>query len=316
MNTTMAAEFLTRCFSPEETIAFLIRREQPAKIAQRIVKVEQAMAPNYMRWLAHENASGMNVYVAANPLRSGSRRRTKECIADVRHLYLDIDQDGDIRIAALRSSTAVPEPTAIISTSAGKYQVIWRVEGFSFASQESALKRLALRFGGDPACTDCNRVVRVPGFQNTKYTPPYPVAVEYLSDRTSNPEDFHFADSLTFSAALRHRSARPSTKTKNTHSEQDWAWVLSELSAGKDAAQITEALAARRVDKPNPIYYAQRTVDIASSRLALLAGTSLPDVIRNLEHRRSADLPAALRSARAQEIVQTAAHMITRQKLA
>lgn len=316
MNTTMATDFLTRCFAPAETIALLLRREEPARIAQRIVKVEQAMAPTYIRWLAHENATGMNIYVAANPLRSGSRKRTKECIADVRHLYLDIDHEGDIRIAALQSSTVVPEPTAIISTSSGKYQVLWRVEGFSFASQESALKQLALGFGGDPAGTDCNRVVRVPGFQNTKYTPPYPVAVEYLSDRTSNPEDLHFADSVTFSGALRRRSAGPSTRTKNTHSEQDWAWVLSELSAGKDAAQVTQALATRRADKPNPIYYAQRTVDMASARLALLAGTSLPDVIRNLEDRRSADLPAALRSARAQEIAQTAARMITRQKLA
>ena len=93
MNSAMAYEFLTRCFAESETIAILLRREEPARIVLRIIRREQATAPCYMRWLAHENASGMNVYVAANPLRSGSRKRTKECIAAIRHLYLDIDLD-------------------------------------------------------------------------------------------------------------------------------------------------------------------------------------------------------------------------------
>src|SRR5579875_3815305 len=156
MNTVMATKFLTRCFSTGETIGILLRRENPARIAQRIVRLEQVTTPAYMRWLAHENASGLNVYVAANPLRSGSRKRTKECIAEVRRLYVDIDMDGDARIAALRASESAPEPNAIISTSPGKYQVLWSVEGFDFAAQERMLKQLAFAFGGDAACTDCN----------------------------------------------------------------------------------------------------------------------------------------------------------------
>ena len=73
----------------------------------------------------------------------GSRKRTKECIASVRHLYIDIDEDGDARLAALRASDAVPVPTAILSTSPGKYQALWRVDGFDFATQEITLKLLA-----------------------------------------------------------------------------------------------------------------------------------------------------------------------------
>jgi len=41
-----------------------------------------------------------------NPLQPGSRKRTKESIASVRHLYLDIDTDGDARLAALRAAEA------------------------------------------------------------------------------------------------------------------------------------------------------------------------------------------------------------------
>ncbi|WP_419806353.1 DNA-primase RepB domain-containing protein [Terriglobus sp.] len=315
MNTTMATDFLTRCFRPGETIALLLRREQPVRIVQRIVRLEQVTAPAYMRWLAHENASGVNVYVAANPLRSGSRKRTKECIAEVRHLYLDIDSDGDSRIAALRASDIVPEPNAIVATSAAKYQVLWSVEGFDFATQELKLKQLASAFGGDAACTDCNRVLRVPGFHNAKYTPPHPVTIEYLSGSAVRPDDFQLVSELPPAVLPLRGSLPPSATGKHTHSEQDWAWVLSELSSGKSATQLTEELAGRRADKPNPLYYAQRTVDMASARLALLAGTSVHDVIASLEARHAATLPAALCFTRAREIAQTAAHMIACRKL-
>ena len=68
MNTQTAYEFLTRCFHPGETIALLLRRENPASTTQRIVTVEQAIAPRYLAWLRYENHNGANVYVAANPL--------------------------------------------------------------------------------------------------------------------------------------------------------------------------------------------------------------------------------------------------------
>ena len=316
MNTMMATDFFTRCFSPGETIALLLRREEPAKIVHRVVRAEQAMTSGYMRWLADENASGMNVYVAANPLRSGSRKRTKESIAEVRHLYIDIDVNGEAQIAALRSSDQVPQPNAIVTTSPRKYQVLWRVEGFDFALQESTLKRLAAVFGSDPACTDCNRVIRIPGFRNCKYTPAHPVTAQYPSDSIARPDDFRLPVGSPDAVVRLRGTARQCAGKKQTHSEQDWAWVLSELSSGKDVAKLTQTLAVRRADKPNPLYYAQRTVDLASARLALLAGTSIHDVITSLEARRSTELPDALCSARAREIAQTAAHMIALRKLA
>ena len=316
MDTTVAREFLTRCFAPGDTIAVLLRRENPASTTQRIVKLEQALAPKYMQWLAHQNASGMNIYVAANPLRSGSRKRTKESIAEVRHLYIDIDTDGDARIAVLRASADVPDPSAIVATSLGKYQVLWRVEGFDFVEQESALKRLAIAFGGDLACTDCNRVIRVPGFHNRKYEPTHRVTVEYLSDSVARPDDFRLALGSPDPVLPLRGVAQQLSGSKQTQSEQDWTWVISELSDEKDAALLTQTLASRRTDKPNPLYYAQRTVDMASARLALLAGSPIQEVIATLEARRIGELPAALCSARAREIAHTAARMIARKTIA
>ncbi len=280
---SIAAGFLTRCFAPGETIAVLLRRENPISATQRVVRLEQALAPRYLGWLAHENSSGANVYVAANPLFSGSRKRTKESIASVRHLYLDIDEDGDTRLAALRVSDAVPSPNAILSTSPGKYQVLWRVDGFDFERQETMLKLLAIAFGADIACTDCNRVLRVPGFLNRKYDPAHGVTVEYPCDTVWTPEDFRLdiasVDAMLFDHAIPPRK-QPG---KHSHSESDWAWVTHELAHGKDAVKLTRELASSRSDKPNPLYYAQRTVDVASARLWLIEGIRMDDVITMLE---------------------------------
>jgi hypothetical protein len=315
MNET-AKDFLARCFAPGSTIALLLRTESPEKTQQRVVTLKQALSPRYLGWLAHENHNGANVYVAANPLRSGSRKRTKRSIASVRHVYLDIDEDGEARLAALRASDAVPPASAILSTSPGKYQVFWRVEGLGFADQEVTLKRLAMAFGGDPACTDCNRVLRIPGFLNRKYSPAHFVAVEYGDDRAWAPEDFHLEEIVAGTALPLRGLARQSSAHKDSRSENDWAFVCAQLAAGKDARKLTHELASHRSDKPNPLYYAQRTVDVASARRWFLDGAPVDDVITMLADRRRFELPATLCSARAREIATTAQRIVARRKIA
>ena len=311
-----AVDFLSRCFAVSDTIALLLRRDNDERPTQRIVRLEQVLATTYLRWLAHENHGGANVYVAANPLRAGSRKRTKESIASVRHLYIDIDTDGDARLATLLASDAVPTPTVILSTSPGKYQVLWRVDGFDFACQEQTLKVLAIAFGGDPACTDCNRVLRIPGFLNRKYDPAHRVTAEYLCDSVWTPADFRLDVAAVDAMLFDHAIAPRKQPGKHSNSESDWAWVSHELAHGKDAVMLTLELASHRSDKPNPLYYAQRTVDMASARLWLIEGILIDDVITMLESRRRFEVPAALCSARAREIAATAQRMIARRKIA
>jgi len=89
-----------------------------------------------------------------------------------------------------------------------------------------------------------------------------------------------------------------------------------ELAHGKDAVQLTSELASRRSDKPNPNYYAQRTVDMASARLWLREGSSVADVIAMLEARREGQIPSATCSARAREIAATAQRSLARDNVA
>ena len=312
----IAREFLGRSFAPSETIAIVLRRTSPATITQRIVTLERALQPRYLGWLAHENATGASVYFAANPLVSGSRKRTKESVAEVRHLYLDLDTDGEANLAALRSSGSAPIPSAIVYTSPGKYQVLWRVESIPLEQQESLLKLLAITFHGDPACTDCNRVLRLPGFLNQKYAPAHLVRVEYPTSSVSHSEDFKQTHPVPNRELIRGTIAPLEPTGKHSRSESDWTWILGELARGKDPLKLTRTLAERRSDKSSPAYYAARTVDVASAWLWLKDGLHIADVVTMLQVRRRFQISDKLCSARAHEIAFTAQRMIARKRIA
>jgi hypothetical protein len=178
------------------------------------------------------------------------------------------------------------------------------------------LKLLTIVFGGDPACTDRNRVLRVPGFLNHKYEPAPLVTAQYPCDSVWTSNDFKM-DRSTVDVEVYERAAVSRQQPgKHSNSESDWAWVSRGLAFGIDAQKLTRELASRRADKPNPLYYAQRTVDVASARLWLSDGIRIDDVVTMLEVRRRFEIPAALCSARAREIAATANRIIVRRKIA
>ena len=303
----IAGEFLARWFGAEDTFALLLRHADPSRTRQRIVRQGDILKSNYLGWLVHENAHGGNVYFSVNRLLADAKRRTKNAIAEARALYLDLDEDGDRKMAAIRASDNVPPPSIVIGTSPGKYQILWRVRGFSIAEQEAMLKTLAATFGGDRACTDCARVLRLPGFFNRKYTPACPVTL--ASDGISaiySPDDFKLempSLSLADSGSVNVHCPLGS----RTQSENDWAWVMAQLAVGVPACQIVQMLIALRCDKPNPQYYARRTVDVASAVLWARKGNSSEAIIRQLEtHNQS------LSKDRAAEIAATASRFVQR----
>ena len=270
---------------------------------QRIVRAADLMKSNYLGWLAFENCRGGNIYFSINPLVSGATRRTKDAVAEAKGLYLDLDSDGDAKLAAIRASEILPRPTAVIQTSTGKYQVLWRVRGFSIPEQEAMLKILAETFGADRACTDCARVFRLPGFFNRKYTPAILVTVEIGDvEAVYSPSDFKL-ETLGV-GALESTAISPAKRSQSrTQSEADWRWVMSRLRADDSPDEVARILAASRPDKPNPIYYAQRTVDIANAVIWARNGIAPESIVRRLEKRTS---------SRAAEIAATALRFVER----
>lgn len=303
----IAADFLTRWFSADQTFALLIRLPDQTRTLQRIIQVTDLMKSNYFGWLAFENSRGANVYFSINPLIPDAVKRTKDTVAEAKGLYLDLDLDGDAKLAAIHHSDNVPQPTAVIQTSTGKYQVLWRVQGFSIPEQEVMLKALAETFGCDRARTDCARVFRLPGFFNRKYDPAVLVTAEMGETKAVySPSDFRLGTpGFETVEATTIRPAKP--RGSRTQSEGDWKLVMGQLQAGNPANEVVRILASARHDKPNPLYYAQRTVDVASAVLWARTGIDGKSIIHRLEERNS-----AYTASRAGEIAATALRLVER----
>jgi hypothetical protein len=96
---------------------------------QRIASAETLAAPDFQRWLRDQNRSGSDIFVGMNPLKDEATSRTKDSIREVRHVYLDLDEDAKTALANVRASLDVPPPNFVLDTSPAKHQVVWKIEG-------------------------------------------------------------------------------------------------------------------------------------------------------------------------------------------
>jgi len=177
-------EYLSAAFEPSSHLAILVRNHRSKVTIQRIAAAARIVEPAFQEWLGHKNhRDGCDVYVGMNPLKASARTRTKDDILAIRHLYVDLDHEGQRALEAIRQSDAVPPPNYVLSTSPGKFQVIWKVEEIQQDQAERLLRQMARRLGGDPAATDSTRVLRLPGFVNHKYQSQFLVRAELYSER-------------------------------------------------------------------------------------------------------------------------------------
>src|SRR5437867_7858232 len=94
------------------------------------------------------------MYLSMNPLKPKARGRTKQDIARVRHLYLDLDHNGAHALAAILGDPRLPKPSYVLDTSPGKHQVIWKVAGLTAENAERLQRAMATAYGADRAATD------------------------------------------------------------------------------------------------------------------------------------------------------------------
>src|SRR5208282_3476083 len=146
-----ASEYVLELFEPSDNAAILVRNRSTGHTVQRIAKAETVASPGFQAWLANQNVSGSDVFIGMNPIKDGAYSRTKDNIHSIRHVYLDLDRNGDQALEAIRNSVDTPAPNFVLDTSPGKHQVVWKVSGFSQNDAESLLHSLANQFGGDLA---------------------------------------------------------------------------------------------------------------------------------------------------------------------
>jgi hypothetical protein len=274
-----APEYILALHSPEDRIAVLVRNHARGQTVQRILSAELVASPSFQDWLRERSETGADIYIGMNPLRHNSYARTKECILEIRHVYLDLDEDGPASLHAIRTTGDVPVPNFVLDTSLKKNQVIWRVDGLNQAQAESLLRSLAVQFRGDPAATDISRVLRAPGFRNWKYNDRFVVRAIQETDQIYQLRDFVVhEDSPDYTRRLNEflKPARRMPSGHRSQSEADWAYAKRALARGNDPREIVRRIADYRAqDKADPLYYAQHTVTKAQFETKQEVGRSL-----------------------------------------
>jgi hypothetical protein len=266
-----APEYILDNFAPTDRIAMLVLNRDFGETIQRITGAQKAASPEFQAWLRYKNANGSDIYLGMNPLRQDAATRTKEEIETIRHVYLDLDQGGPEALEWVEDSSAVPKPNYVLTSSPGKFQIVWNVEGMSLDEAESLLHAMAREFGGDPAATDATRVLRLPGFANKKYETDFYVEARKKSKETYHLRDFKLhidaQDSPRFNQ--HNRSRRESSPgTSLSQSEHDWAFAKRALARGDHPEEVIRRVAQHRAtDKSNPEYYARHTVEKAMAEL-------------------------------------------------
>ena len=127
-------------------------------------------APDIIADLTKLGGSATDMYFGANP-RANKKGGTAKDVSMARCLYADFDGGTTIEQAKMRiEESLIPEPTAIVATGGGVH-AWWRLSEpcLDMDIHCAHQKALAARLGSDKCIHDAPRLMRLPGFVNTKY---------------------------------------------------------------------------------------------------------------------------------------------------
>lgn len=262
-----ASDYILQNFEASDRIAILVRSRETGETIQRITTARNAASDDFQGWLRHKNLRS-DVYIGMNALKHDAQSRTKEDVATIRHVYLDIDHNGSVALEMIEKSGLVPQPNFVLETSPDKYQAVWKVEGFAQEQAETLQRAMVREFGGDPAATDSTRVLRLPTFANRKYETEHEVKARVGPTQTYHTDDFKLRfDVQDDQHDYRVHQTRPrSAPGELTQSERDWAFAKRALARGDDPEDVIRRIADYRAEEKHP-NYAKYTVEKAQASL-------------------------------------------------
>ena len=317
-------EYIKALFRPSDIVSIMYIHHETGKVVNNFLRAEQAASLKYQKRMRYMNANGYSVYICMNPLKEPedgnlkSLKRNKENIKEIRHIFIEIDEAGKERIEQIKNAVKnkeVPQPNFILESSPGKYQVVWNVEGLSKDEAENYNRYLVKKFGGDPAATDCSRVLRVTGFRNKKYPSSPLVTGEKYTSKVYSKKDFKFtlSNSLKDEVKSISKDKKPVViNGKFSQSEADWIYCIKRIENGDNLENIKKDLIRIRQDKPNPEYYAKHTVEKAERYVFIKAqikeGVNPEQLKRNLPGEFISLVDKAVREVGTQKILLRTEH--------
>jgi hypothetical protein len=191
MDTDLVRRFLETAYQHDDWLAVFLKSYETGGALQRVRPLAVIVTEPFQRWLRARNAAFWNVYISVNAIKPGRRSRTRDAIAAIRHVFVDIDGDGAAGLQRLTARRDLPPPSYILHSSPGRVHVFWRARDFTSDRVEDLQRQLARELGADPAATPCTQTTRVPGFRNQKYPSVPVVTIEYRdAEATWAPADF------------------------------------------------------------------------------------------------------------------------------
>ena len=287
------SKFLRIIHPDNAQIALVIINRHTQKITERYTT--PAQIPKYISYLRHCNATGCDIYFTPSRLKPQSRKRTKSQFQDLQQIvYLEFDKPNTLDNLI---SSNYPCPSAIVASSHGRHHVYWCLKDpISKHRQEELISNIALDVGADTVAVDTSRLLRLPTFCNKKPSRDnfrssliYPdqeivepttfddlasavdtyqeakatsissgVSRANCASSSENGQLSHFAKSITENGQLSHLG---NTSADPSQSGRDWFLVNDKLfSKGDDPKEVIKWLENQSERKPNPHYYAKRTV--------------------------------------------------------
>ena len=207
--------FLRTAYRADDWVAVFLKSYDTGQVAQRVAPVARIATPRFQAWLRWRNRLRWNIYVSVNAIAPGSSSRTRGAVADIRHVFVEADQDGDEVLARIAQRQDLPAPSYVLHSSSGRVHVLWRAKEFSAGTVEALQKLLAVQLGTDPAATPCTQTTRLPGFFNHKRQPPSLVTVDYGDTASAfGPDRFPQPARRARATAPQRRAGRGSARSR------------------------------------------------------------------------------------------------------
>lgn len=245
----------------------IINRDKKDEITERFTT--PAQISKYIPYLRHCNANGCDIYFTPSRLKPNrKRKRNKSNFLDQQStIYIEFDEPNTLDNLIKAN---YPYPNAIVASSEGRHHVYWRLAGpVSKHRQEELMFNIARDVGSDTVATDTSRLLRLPTFCNKKASREnFRSSLIYPDQEVVTTTTFDDLASAVDNYQEGKASPIPSGDSRAicassdlSQSGQDWFLVNEMLFAkGDDPQEVIKWLEGQSERKPNPQYYAKRTV--------------------------------------------------------
>ncbi len=167
-----AAELFGVIYEPSDIVEIrpLMQGDEKSQSGRRWILAADIASDDITQWMQSANDTGHCVYFGANPRRAKGKGKAEDVVL-ARCLFADFDGGVEVEDALAQIELAgKPWPSAVVHSGNGVH-LWWRLAEpiTDMGAWTRCQKRLAEQIGSDSAVSDAPRLMRVPGYVNTKY---------------------------------------------------------------------------------------------------------------------------------------------------